>query len=152
MMMTSRRFPSLKRRELDLWESSPKRLKDKSCKPWSYAVNKIEDPSWNHCSVITGNASIFPYNQFTVLYIYIYNYICVIYVYIYVCLNIYIYIYIYISIYLHILQYIYIYMCVLFKINICAWCGWMENLHLGQESPDGQAHMEQFGTSTNRML
>ena len=92
MMMTSRRFPSLKRWELDLWESSPKwPERHKSCKPWSCTVNTIEVPSWNHCSVITGGTYIFLYNQFTVLYIYIYIcYICylfmfILYIYIYTC-------------------------------------------------------------------
>jgi hypothetical protein len=110
MMMTSRRFPSLKRWELDLLESSPKwPERHKSCKPWSCTVNKIEVPSWNHCSVITGGTYIFLYNQFTVLYIYIYIY--VIYV-IYLCLF---YIYIdYIYIYVFIL-YTYIYICVCYK-------------------------------------
>ena len=149
-MMTSRRFPSLKRRELDLWESSPKwPERHKSCKPWSCTVNKIEVPSWNHCSVSTGGTYIFLYNQFTVLYIYIYIYmlymlfIYVYFIYIYrLYIRIYIiYIYIYVCV-INIYIYIYIYIYVLFKISICALCGWMENLHLGQESPDGQAHME----------
>ena len=55
--------------------------------------------------------------------------------------TIYLHIYIYMLYMLFIYVYfVYIYIYVLFTISICALCGWMENLHLGQESPDGQAH------------